>query len=284
MRIGSEEHKRRFCRQFIASHCHFDPVTLAWPDLDDIALGRLRGVPFWQEMLYTERRAGATVAAYAQTIADPLVREAVTLQGFEEARHVELLRVMIERYRIAAEEPPLDEPKGSDLRQAFADFGYGECLDSFLGFGAFKIARCPGFLPEPLFEIFDMLHEETQHIVFFFKLDGLATNRKGIPRTVAACSNCGVVLQPGHRTALPGTLRRRRNANDGRIFSATQASVLLNGLNSTALSKNLAPNVQGAWLGSTPICCCLACCRPSPVLSQREGLLVPVSREIKTHP
>jgi hypothetical protein len=124
MKIGSEEHKRRFCRQFIASHCHFDPVTLAWPDLDDAALGRLRGVPFWREVLYTERRAGATVAAYAQTIADPLVREAVTLQGFEEARHAELLRVMIQRYRIAADEPPLDEPNGSDPRRAFADFGY----------------------------------------------------------------------------------------------------------------------------------------------------------------
>jgi hypothetical protein len=95
MRIGSDEHKQRFCRQFIASHRQFDPAILPWPDLDDAALGRLRGIPFWQEVLYTERRAGAIVAAYAAQIADPLMREAVSLQGFEEARHAELLRVLL---------------------------------------------------------------------------------------------------------------------------------------------------------------------------------------------
>ena len=74
--VGSAEHKERFCRHFIATHCRFDPAALAWPDLDPAELERLRAVPFWQEVLYTERRAGAIVAAYAQTIADPLVREA----------------------------------------------------------------------------------------------------------------------------------------------------------------------------------------------------------------
>src|SRR5205823_5816298 len=119
-------------------------------------------------VLYTERRAGAIVAAYAETVADPLVREAITLQGLEEARHADLLREMMWRYRIAAEDCPLDEPMHGDLHHAFSDFGYGECLDSFLGFGVFKIARRSEFLPEPLFEIFDMLiREETRHIVFF---------------------------------------------------------------------------------------------------------------------
>ena len=65
MKIGSDEHKERFCRDFIASHCRFDPATLTWPDLDESALGRLRAIPFWQEVLYTERRAGAIVDAYA---------------------------------------------------------------------------------------------------------------------------------------------------------------------------------------------------------------------------
>jgi hypothetical protein len=229
MKIGSEEHKERFCRQFLASHCRFDPATLIWPDLDEAALGRLRSVPFWQEVLYTERRAGAIVAAYARTIADPLVREAVTVQGFEEARHAELLRVMIRRYGIAAEERPLDGLVNVDLQRAFADFGYGECLDSFLGFGVFKIARRSGFLPEPLFEIFDMLmREETRHIVFFINWMAWQETAcghgarwlRGITAGRYYCRAIGRLL---------GTVRRGREANDGKDFSATQAGVFLEG-------------------------------------------------------
>ena len=229
MKIGSAEHKQRFCQQFVASHCRFDPATLAWPDLDEAALGRLRGIPFWEEVLYTERRAGAIVAAYARTVADPLVREAITLQGFEEARHAELLRVMIRRYGIAAEERPLDEPMGPDLRRAFADFGYGECLDSFLGFGVFKIARRSGFLPEPLFEIFDMLmREETRHIVFFINwMAWQETVRGRGARWLRGITGARYYSRAIGR--LLGTVRRGRRANDGKDFSATQASVFLEG-------------------------------------------------------
>jgi hypothetical protein len=228
MKIGSDEHKAHFCRDFIASHCRFDPATLTWPDLDELALDRLRAIPFWEEVLYTERRAGAIVDAYAQRIADPLVRQAVALQGFEEGRHAELLREMIRRYRIAAEERPV-EPLSTDLRRAFADFGYGECLDSFLGFGVFKIARRAGFLPEPLFEIFDMLmREETRHIVFFINwMAWQQASRGGLAgwlRGVTAARYYGRAIG-----RLLGTVRRGRRANDGRDFSATQASVFLEG-------------------------------------------------------
>jgi hypothetical protein len=227
MKIGSAEHKERFCEQFIASHRRFDPAALPWPDLDPAALRRLRGIPFWQEVLYTERRAGAIVSAYARTIADPLVREAVSLEGFEEARHAELLRVMIERYGIAAEERPLEEPTDSDLRRAFADFGYGECLDSFLGFGVFKIARRSGFLPEPLFEIFDtLMREETRHIVFFVNWMAWQQASRGLAaRWLRGMNAAGYYCRAIGR--LIGTVRRGRQANDGKDFSATQASVFL---------------------------------------------------------
>jgi hypothetical protein len=227
MKVGSQEHKERFCRHFLATHCQFEPATLAWPDLDAAALERLRAIPFWQEVLYTERRAGAIVGAYAATIADLLVREAVTLQGFEEARHAELLRVMIGRYGIAAEERPLDEPISSDLRRAFADFGYGECLDSFLGFGVFKIAQRSGFLPEPLFEIFDMLmREETRHIVFFVNWMAWDQAARGQgSRSLRAIAAAAYYSRAIGR--LVGTIRRGQRANDGKDFSATQASVFL---------------------------------------------------------
>jgi hypothetical protein len=228
MKIGSDEHKQRFCREFMASHCQFDPAALAWPDLDAAALGRLRGIPFWQEVLYTERRAGAIVAAYAATITDPLVREAVMLQGFEEARHAALLQLMIRRYGVAAEERLPDPPSGNLLR-AFADFGYGECLDAFLGFGVFKIARRAGFLPEPMFEIFEtLIHEETRHIVFF--INWMAWQQvargRGAPWLRGAMAAHYYARAMGR---LLGTVWRGRGANDGRDFSATQASVFLEG-------------------------------------------------------
>jgi hypothetical protein len=69
--IGSDEHKKRFCRQFVASHRRYRPESLAWPELDTTAHQRLRAIPFWPEVLFTERRAGAIVDAYAAKIADP---------------------------------------------------------------------------------------------------------------------------------------------------------------------------------------------------------------------
>ena len=226
MKIGSEEHKQRFCDQFVASHDRYDPESLAWPDLDEVSLGRLRAIPFWPEVLYTERRAGAIVSAYAATIADPQVREAVLLQGFEEARHAVLLQLMIRRYGLAAEERPLEE-LAPDLYRAFADFGYGECLDSFLGFGVFKIARRSGFLPEPLFEIFDVLmREETRHIVFFINWVAWQEAARGRgARWLRGLTAAGYYCRAIGR--LLGTIRRGRRANDGKDFSATQASVFL---------------------------------------------------------
>ncbi|HEX3991665.1 MAG TPA: hypothetical protein VHX39_10895, partial [Acetobacteraceae bacterium] len=143
---GSDAHKELFCRQFIDTHERFDPDTLPWPELDDAALARLRGVPFWQEVFHTERRAGAIVDAFTPHVADPVVREAVALQGVEETRHAKLIRVMIDRYGLDATEQPL-EALPADIETAFIDFGFGECLDAFLGFGAFKTARQSAFLP-----------------------------------------------------------------------------------------------------------------------------------------
>jgi hypothetical protein len=228
MKIGTEEHKRRFCEAFIASHSPYDPEALPWPDLDDAALGRLRAIPFWPEVLYTERRAGAIVEGYGATVADPLVRRAVMLQGFEEARHARLLRLMIQRYAIAAEERAL-EPLGADLYRAFADFGYGECLDAFLGFGVFKIARRADYLPEAMFGIFEtLMHEENRHIVFFVNWMAWEQARRGrglawLRSAVAARYYLRAIGR------LVGTVRRGQAANDGKDFSATQASVFLDG-------------------------------------------------------
>ncbi len=226
MKIGSPAHKDLFCREFEATYTEFDPETLPWPELTESELERLRSVPFWQEVLHTERRAGVIVKAFAETIDDPEVRRAVDLQGLEETRHAALLRTMIRRYGLPAEEAPL-EPITTDPLTAFKDFGFGECLDSFLGFGAFKIARQSQFMPESMFRIFDILmYEETRHIVFFINWMAWEQARRGrgawVLRAMTSLRFYGRAIG-----RLLGTVRRGQQVNDGKDFSATQASVFL---------------------------------------------------------
>jgi hypothetical protein len=226
--IGSEAHKALFCRHFKDTYQHFDPASLPWPELDEAALQRLRAVPFWQEVLHTERRAGAIVEAFARTVDDPVLREAVDLQGFEETRHAALLREMIRRYGIEVTEQPL-ETLPADIETAFKDFGFGECMDSFLGFGVFKFARQSGFLPDSMFEIFDMLmYEETRHIVFFVNWMAYRQVQQGKgARWRRAAASLRFYARALKR--MVGTARPGAQVNDGRDFSATQASVFLDG-------------------------------------------------------
>ena len=167
MKIGSEAHKELFCRSFIDSYQHYEPETLPWPTLDTAALERLRGIPFWREALRVERQAGVMVTAFAETITDPLIREAIALQAKEETRHGRLLGFLIKHYDVKLEEPPA--PTVPDkIEREFIDFGFGECLDSYFAFGMFELARQTHYFPEALFTIFDpILHEEARHIVFF---------------------------------------------------------------------------------------------------------------------
>jgi hypothetical protein len=224
--IGSEANKDLFCRHFKQTYQHYVPAEFPWPELDEAALQRLRGVPFWEEVLHTELRARAIVRAFSETVDDPVLREAIELQGFEEARHAELIRVMIRRYGLEVTEKPLD-PLPADIETAFKDFGFGECMDSFLGFGVFKIARQSGFLPEAMFEIFDtLMYEETRHIVFFVNWMAYRQVQQGRGvgwrRAAVSLWFYGRALKRMIRTARRGT-----QANQGKEFAATQASAFL---------------------------------------------------------
>jgi hypothetical protein len=54
---------------------------------------------------------------YAANIKDPLLREAITMNGGEEARHKVVLSRLVEAYGIKlAPEPPYPPPKDADTR------------------------------------------------------------------------------------------------------------------------------------------------------------------------
>lgn len=167
MKVGSEEHKSLFCQWFMDSHKLYEPEQLPWPQLDSVTLERLQGIPFWDEALQTEKKAGKMLDAYAASVEDSTIRAAIALQGREEARHGRMIQYLVDRYNVNLPEKP-ERQLPDDLEPAFIKFGYGECFDSFFAFGLFEIARQGNLMPEAFFTIFDpILDEEARHMVFF---------------------------------------------------------------------------------------------------------------------
>src|SRR5262249_61635234 len=93
LRIGSDEHKARFCRVFVETHDAYAPEEVAWPDLDAATLARLRGLPFWGEAVGSERTAAVRVRAMANVERDPGLLEAIPLQAVEGERHARVRRL-----------------------------------------------------------------------------------------------------------------------------------------------------------------------------------------------
>jgi hypothetical protein len=187
-------------------------------------------VPFWEEVFYTERRAGAIVAAFTETVSDPVLKTALALQGEEETRHANLIRVMIDKYGLDAPERPMED-LGADIETRFKDFGFGECLDSFLGFGLFKIAWHAEFLPREMLQIFEtLMYEETRHIVFFINWMAYTEARRGwVARTILPLTSLHYYLRAVNR--MMGLARRGKQLNDGKNFAATQVGMFLDGFN-----------------------------------------------------
>ena len=164
---GSEAHKATFCRMLLDTHNPYKPSIIDWPELDAEARNRLVGLPIWDIAVQTEGKARLRVLSYANMIADPLLRRAVELNGFEEGRHKEVLSNLVEAYGIRlASEPAYLTPR--DPEWAFMVTGFSECIDSFFAFGLFALAKRSGFFPPALVDTFEpVMQEEGRHILFF---------------------------------------------------------------------------------------------------------------------
>ena len=179
IRRGSEAHKTSFCRMLIDTHNPYKPSIIDWPRLEPEARDRLVGLPIWDIAVQTEGKARLRVLSYARTIADPLLREAIELDGFEEGRHKQVLSNLVEAYGIRlAPEPRYVEPR--DPEWAFMVTGFSECIDSFFAFGLFALAKRTGFFPPVLVDTFEpVMQEEGRHILFF--VNWVAWHRRSLP-------------------------------------------------------------------------------------------------------
>ncbi|HYC14724.1 MAG TPA: ferritin-like domain-containing protein, partial [Stellaceae bacterium] len=178
-RVGSEEHKRLFCRMLLDTHNPYKPAVIDWPHLAEADRQRLVSLPIWDIAVQTEGKAKIRVLTYGEGIPDPLLAEAIRMNGFEEGRHKDVLSNMVQAYGIAlAPEPPYLQPR--DAEWAFMVTGYSECIDSFFAFGLFEVAKRSGYFPPELVDTFEpVMQEEGRHILFF--VNWAAWHRRNLP-------------------------------------------------------------------------------------------------------
>jgi hypothetical protein len=178
IKYGSDEHKQMMCRMFEDTFNPYRPSVLKWPTLDEAALHRITSLPIWDIAVQTEGKARLRMAAYARTIADPQMRNALAQNAWEENRHKDVLSKMVQHYDIPlVPEPPYEYPK--DPEWAYLVTGYSECIDSFFAFGLFKVAHDSGLFPPELIDTFEpVMQEECRHILLF--ANWVAWHRKNL--------------------------------------------------------------------------------------------------------
>jgi hypothetical protein len=166
-RPGSDRHRTATCRMFRDTFNPYRPAVLDWPVLAPAVRERIVSLPIWDIAVQTEGKARLRMAAYAATIPEADMRDALALNAWEEQRHKEVLSRMVAAYGILlAPEPP--QPWPEDPEWAYLVTGYSECIDSFFAFGLFELARRSGLFPQALVDTFEpVMQEECRHILLF---------------------------------------------------------------------------------------------------------------------
>ena len=177
-KIGSPEHKELLCSFFTETHDPYVPSELKWPELDEAMIKRLQALPIWEEAVRTEAETALAVLTMGAAEKDPVLSKAITLQGYEEQRHADILKMLTAKYGIPV--PAFSPAAPVNPSWAFMRIGYGECFDSFFAFGLFALARDSGFFPPSLVELFEpIMQEEGRHIIFH--VNWVAYNQAKLP-------------------------------------------------------------------------------------------------------
>jgi hypothetical protein len=164
---GSDRHGDATCRMFRDTFNPYRPAVLDWPVLEPAVRDRIVALPIWDIAVQTEGKARLRMAAYAGTLHDPGMRDALALNAWEEQRHKDVLARMVAAYGIELAPEPVQQPP-RDPEWAYLVTGYSECIDSFFAFGLFELARRSGLFPQALVDTFEpVMQEECRHILLF---------------------------------------------------------------------------------------------------------------------
>jgi hypothetical protein len=116
--------------------------------------------------------------AFATSLADPALREAIQHNAWEEGRHRVLSNLVATYGIVLAPEPIYREPR--DPEWAYLLTGFSECVDSFFAFGLFEVAKRSGLFPSDLVDTFEpIIQKEARHILLF--ANWLAWHRRRLP-------------------------------------------------------------------------------------------------------
>jgi len=179
VRLGSPQHLMLFSRMILDTHDPYRPALIDWPELEPETREKIVSMPICDMAVQTEGRTGLFVKTFSETVEDPLLKAAVQMDAFEERRHKVVLADMVQSYGIELQPEP-DYRKPKDAEWAFMRSGYSECIDSFFGFGLFKLAKDTGFFPPELIDTFEpVMREEGRHILFF--VNWVAWWRRNMP-------------------------------------------------------------------------------------------------------
>lgn len=167
IRPGDAAHYAMLTQLLIATYNPYKPAILNWPVLEPDTLARITSLPIWDIAVATEIKASMRIEAFAATIQDPALKNALLHMAAEEARHKDVLSRLVAAYGIPLKPEETYSPP-RDAEWAFMVTGYSECVDSFFAYGLFEMARRSGYFPPELVDTFEpVVQEEGRHILFF---------------------------------------------------------------------------------------------------------------------
>jgi hypothetical protein len=224
MRVADlDEYRSLINSSFINTHDPYDVDAVSWPDLDDNTRSWLGNLPIWDDAVQAEQDTAVIVGAMVRAEPDPMFREAIALQAYEEDRHARLVRSLTRHYGFSTD--PHTSPVPTHPVWSFLVSGWGECIDSFFAFGLFKVAEQLPFLPKELLKLFDLvMREEARHIVFFENWSRYRRLTRSIPSsaTLRAANASAAFVHVADRAVAGVQLARQQRPGTNFILSGAQ--------------------------------------------------------------